>query len=96
MSCFLVIEYNQLIQYKVILFYYHDLTYSGVSHRSLAPGFKHRPGYVRRVFHLSLPLITFGNRSAHLACLVHKSGRKTATFTFYIHVYIIIICKCKQ
>ena len=43
-----------------------------------------RLGYIRRVFHLSLCLITFGGHSAHLPGLVHKSGRKTATFTFVI------------
>jgi len=41
------------------------------------PGFKPWPGYVRRVFHLSLRLITFRVRSAHLVYLVHKGGRKT-------------------
>jgi hypothetical protein len=40
----------------------HVLTGSAVGHRSLAPGFKARPGYVRRVFHLSLRLITFEGR----------------------------------
>jgi len=29
------------------------------------------------VFHLSLCFIAFGGRSAHLACHVHKSDRKT-------------------
>ena len=56
------------------------LTGSAISHRSIAPRFKPRPGYVRRVFHLTLRLITFGGRSAHLAYAVHKSGRKAATF----------------
>ena len=38
--------------------------------------------YVRMVFHLLLRLLTIGGRSVHLAYLVHKIGRKTATFTF--------------
>ena len=37
------------------------------------------PGYIRRVFHLSLGLITFGGRSAHLEYVARKRGRKTAT-----------------
>ena len=49
---------------------------------SLASGFKPRLGYIRRIFHLSLRLITIGGSSAHLAYFVHKNGRKTATFTF--------------
>ena len=57
----------------------HGLTGSAVGHGSIAPGFKSRPGYVRRVFHFSLRLITFGNCLAHLAYLVHKSGLKIAT-----------------
>jgi hypothetical protein len=51
-----------------------------IANRSIAPGFKPRPGYVSRVFQLWLRLITFGDRSAHLTCLKNKSGRKTATF----------------
>ena len=47
----------------------HGLTGSAVGHRTTTPGFKPRPGYVRRVFHISLRLITFGGRSAHLAYL---------------------------
>ena len=57
-------------------------TSSAGGHRSIAPGFKLRPGYVRRLFHLSLRLITFGGRSAHLAYHVDNSDRKTATVTF--------------
>ena len=57
------------------------LTSSTVGHRSIAPGFKPRLGYVRRVFYLSLHLITFGGCSAHLTYIVHKSSCKTATFT---------------
>ena len=54
------------------------LTGSIVGHRSIAPGFKLQPGYIRRVFHVSLRLITIGSCSAHLAYLVHKSGCNTA------------------
>ena len=60
----------------------HGLTGSAVGHISIAPGFKPRPGYARRLFHLSLRLFTFGGRSAHLAHLVHKNGRKTANLHF--------------
>ena len=40
----------------------HGITDSPVGHRTLLPGFKLRPGYIRRVFHLSHPLIIFGGR----------------------------------
>jgi len=50
------------------------LTSCAVGHISIAPGFKPRPGYVRRVFHLSFRFITFEGPSPHLAHLVHKSG----------------------
>jgi len=43
---------------------------------------------VRRVFHLSLHLITFAGRSTHLAYLVDKSGCKTAAFTFFMPGHI--------
>ena len=57
----------------------HGLTGRVVGHISIAPGFKPQLGYVRRMFHISLRLITLGGRSALLAYLVHKSGRKTST-----------------
>ena len=41
--------------------------------------FKPRPCSVRRVFHLSLRRLTFGDSSAYLEYNVHKSGRKTST-----------------
>ena len=59
--------------------------------------FKPQPGYVGRVFQLSLHLITFGGRSAKLTYFVHKSGRKTATFTFQgngpqmLHSYLVLL-----
>ena len=48
-----------------------DLTGSVVGRRSTAPEFKLQPGYASGVFHLSLRLITFGSRSAHLTYHVH-------------------------
>ena len=67
----------------------YRLTGSAVGRISIAPGFKPRLGYFRRVFHLSLRLITFGGRSAHLAYLVQKSGRKTTTFIHrHTHTHI--------
>jgi len=48
------------------------LSGSIVGHISISAGFKSRPVYIRRVFHLSLHLIT------HLAYLVHKSGFKNS------------------
>ena len=50
--------------------------------RSLTSGFEPRPGYIRRMFHLSLRSITVGGPSSYTAYLVHKSGRKISKFTF--------------
>jgi len=61
---------------------------SVLDHRSLPPVFESRRGHIWRLFHLSLRLITFGGRSAHLAYYVHKSGRKTAI------IIIIILTVC--
>ena len=47
---------------------------SALDHRSLPAEFESRRGHICKVFHLSLRLITFGGRSAHLAYQVHKSG----------------------
>ena len=60
---------------------FHGLTGTAVGHWSIAPGFKPRPGYIGKLFHLSLRLVTC--RSAHLAYLVHRSGHKTPTFTTF-------------
>jgi len=60
----------------------HGPTGSAVGHRSIAPGFKPRSDYVRRVFPLSLRFIILGGRSAHLKYLVHKNGSKISTVTF--------------
>ena len=51
---------------------------SVLDHRSLPPVFESRRGHIWRLFRLWLRLITFGGRSADLAYLVHKSGRKTS------------------
>ena len=51
-------------------------TGSAVGHISTTSAFKPRPGLLRRVFLLSLRLITFGGRSVHLAYIVHRSDRK--------------------
>ena len=59
---------------------------SVLDHRSLPSVFESRRGHIWRLFRLSLHLITFGSRSAHLAYLVHKSGHKTS-------IIIIIITK---
>jgi len=72
------------------------MLYSTVGHRCIAPGFKPRPGCTRRVFHLSLRLITIEGRSCYLAYLVHKSGRKTATFTFSLNDLMSMIIQENQ
>ena len=61
----------------------HDLNGSAVGQRSIAPGFKPRPEYGRRVFHLSLRLITFAGRSAHLAYFVRKRGPLILPVVYY-------------
>ena len=55
---------------------------SVLAHRSLPPVFESRRGHIWRLFCLSLRLITFGSRSAHLAYIVHKSGHKTSIIIF--------------
>ena len=59
---------------------------SVLDHRSLPPVFESGCGHIWRLFRLSLRLITFGGRSAHLAYHVHKSGRKTS-------IIIIIVAR---
>jgi len=84
----MIFHYIIVVRLGIVLGCHHGLTGSAIGHRSIAPGFKPRPSYVRRVFRLSLWLITFGDRSTHLAYLVPKSGRETATFTF---LWIVLI-----
>jgi len=77
------------------------LTGSAVGH-IYSTGFKPRPGYTRKLFHLSLRLITVAGLSAHLAYFVHKSGRQAVThyifclinrFTLhYFHALARIAC----
>jgi len=51
---------------KCCIGHFHGLTLSPVGNRSIASGFEPQLGYVRRMFHLSVHLITFGCRSAYL------------------------------
>jgi len=51
--------------------------------------------YIWRLFHLWLRLITFGGQSAHLAYLVHKSGRKTLIIIIII-IIIILGNRCEK
>ena len=60
-------------------------------HRSLPPMFETRPGHIWKVFRLSLCLITFGSRSAHLAYHVHKSGHKTSIVIIIIIIIIMTL-----
>ena len=55
---------------------------SVLDHISLPPVFESRRRHIWRLFRLSLRLITFGSRSAHLDYLVHKSGRKTSIIIY--------------
>ena len=49
------------------------LTGSAVGYGSIIPGLKPGRGFIRMAFRLSLRLIAFGGRSAHLAYLVHRN-----------------------
>ena len=61
---------------------------SVLDHKSLPPVFESWPGHIWRLFRLSLRFITFRGRSAHLAYLVHKSGRKTSIIIIIIdHIF---------
>ena len=51
---------------------------SALDHISLPPEFEPRLGHNWRMFHLWLRFITFEDRFAHLAYLVHKCGRETS------------------
>ena len=63
-----------------IVYHYTDgRTGSAIGNTFKTLGLKRRPSFVRMVFHLSLRLITFGGRSAHLVDLIHKIGRQTVT-----------------
>ena len=62
---------------------------SVLDHRSLPPVFESQRGHIWRLLCLSLRLITFGSRSAHLAYLMHKSGRKTSIIIINPGVYTL-------
>ena len=63
---------------------------SVLDHRSLPPVFESRRGHIWRLFRLLLRLIIFGGRSAQLAYLMHKSGRKTSIIIIYQHVWRLV------
>ena len=54
----------------------HTHTHSYIHTYTLSISPSHTCGHISRVFHLWLRFITFGGRSAHLAYLVQKNGRK--------------------
>ena len=49
-----------------------------LDYKPLPAMFESRHGHIWGLFHLRFHFITFGGNSAHLAYLVHKSGRKTS------------------
>ena len=57
---------------------FRGLTCSALDHIALLPEFESRRWHIWRALHLWLRFITYGCRSAHLAYLVHKNGRKTS------------------
>jgi len=67
------------------------LTVIVVDHISQPPEFKSPRGHVRRLFHLSLRLITFGGRSAHSTYRMHKSGCKHQPSTIQMYQLIILV-----
>jgi len=88
-TCWGVVSFSGLL--PTVLFH-HLLTNHEVgpldasTRRSLPPVFKSRRGHIWRLFHHWLRLITCGGRSAHLAYLVHKSGRKTSSSSSSLQV----------
>jgi len=60
------------------------VTATDLKHLDSNPG----PGYIRRMFHLLLRLITFGGPLADFSHVVQKSGCKTAIFIIIIMVTI--------
>ena len=84
----MILTYQPLSQQVNYLLYYDFgvppwSSGSVLDHSSLPPVFESRRGHIWRLFRLSLRLITFGGRSAHLAYLVHKSGSKTSIIILY-------------
>ena len=83
-----VVLFLDIFFITIFKLFYHDAFWgappwssgSVLDHRSLPPVIKSRRGHIWRLFRLWLRLSTFGGRSAHLAYLVHKSGRKTTIF----------------
>ena len=72
---------------KFVPFLVSGLTGSALDHRSLPSEFEYRRGHSWMVFHLRLLFITFGGRSAHLACYnVHKSGRKRSNIIIIMSI----------
>ena len=57
----------------------------------LPPVFESQLWHIWRVFHLWLRFITFGGRSAHLAYLVHISGRKTPIIILSCQLIKIVV-----
>ena len=66
---------------------------SGVGHRSVVPRFKPWPDCIRKVFHLSLRLITFGGCSAHYPALCTNVTFKQVHLYLYMFVYLYV-CQC--
>jgi len=87
MSCFISLKIGYLVSWCFAAPPWSSG--SVLDHISLPPVFESRRGHIRRLFRLSLRLITFGGRSAHLAYIVHKIGRKTSI------IIIIIMFRCK-
>ena len=88
---FIVRPYTQHASRQLFSVFYHHRrappwsSGSVLVHRSLPFVFESRLGHIWRLFRLSLRLITFGSRSAHLAYHVHKSGRKTSIIIIIYH-----------
>ena len=95
LSVFMWCFHSYIYRLSVFMWCFHSYIWappwsssSVLDYRSLPPMFKSRRGHIWRLFRLWLCLITFGGRSAHLAYLVHKSGRKTSINHQLIHSYI--------
>ena len=73
----------------IYIWWFHGLTVSMVGHKSIAPGFKPQPGYVIRVFHISLRLITHSAHThTHTQILKINEANDVLLCTFSLHVAV--------
>jgi len=80
-ECIIIFEWSSDTLGGATISYNIIVTFSDISQGASVV---QRCRHIWRLFRLSLRLIIFGSRSAHLAYLVHKSGRKTSIIIIII------------